>query len=330
MTTIEQPLPGPQRTLPTTPPRAPASVRRTTSIDITRPEGLTGPAVAVLAGQDLVTDAAGHTAVVGRYAAALPIDPHTGSLLGIEGDPDAADLADLVGAALRSGFGRRLASTLADEAEARSLRWSLFEDLAAAFLVSGYAPLRAGLLAGDESLKQERAARQADICVGWAQGGPVHVALADRGHTAVPTGPDAPPLEQADPAGWHPLAPLGHGTVRRRRQLDVARAPGGEGLLVQSHFRDSYAGDEPEMVMHEYAVDAVVDGGRITRIDVDPRVLPWQACPGAVASAGRVVGVALDDLPRVARTQLVGATTCTHLTSTIRLLADVRALAPLA
>ena len=54
---------------------------------------------------------------------------------------------------------------------------------------------------------------------------------------------------------------------------------------MQSHFRDSYAGDEPEMVMHEYAVEAVVDDDRIRRIEVDPRVLPWEACPGAVASA---------------------------------------------
>jgi hypothetical protein len=108
------------------------------------------------------------------------------------------------------------------------------------------------------------------------------------------------------------------------------RATSADSLRVQSHFRDSYAGDEPEMVMHEYAVEAAVDDDRIGRIEVDPRVLPWEACPGAVASAQGVVGVALDDLARVARTELVGVSTCTHLTSTIRSLADVQALARLA
>jgi Protein of unknown function (DUF2889) len=265
MTTTQQPRHGPQRAAPSTPPRAPASVRRTTSIDVTRPDGLTGRVVAVVAGQDL-----------------------------------------------------------------RSLRYSLLEDLAGAFLVSGYARLRAGLLVGDPATGKERARHQADICVGWADGGPVHRALAERGHTAVPTGPDAPPLERDDPSGWHPLAPLGHGTVRRRRRLDVVRGPTGSGLRAQSHFRDSYAGDGPEMVMHEYAVDAVIDDDRIADIQVDPRVLPWQACPGAVASAQRVVGVPLDELARHARTELVGVSTCTHLTSTIRCLADVRALARLA
>ena len=195
--------------------------------------------------------------------------------------------------------------------------------------MSGYAPLRAGLLVGDPATAKERARHQADICIGWADGGPVHGAMAERGQSAVPTGPAAPPLERDDPAGWHPLAPLGHGTVRRRRRLDVARGPAGSGLRAQSHFRDSYAGDEPEMVMHEYEVVAMIGDDRIAGVEVDPRVLPWEACPGAVASAQQVVGVPLDDLARHARTELVGVSTCTHLTSTIRCLADVRALARL-
>ena len=340
-TTTRQPRPGPQRALPTTPPRPPGSVRRTTSIDITRPQGLTGPAVAVLVGQDLATDRGGRGSVVGRWAVDVPLDPMSGAVLafevpgGVEGAGERrahggagglGDLGDLVGATLRSGFGRRLARALAGDAERRTLRWSLLEDLAGAFLVSGYAPLRAGLLAGDARAARRRAPLQADICAGWAAGGPVHAALAEQGHTAVPRGPAAPPIERSDPGGWHPLRPLGDGTVRRRRQLDVRRAPGGDEVLVQAHFRDSYAGEEPEMVMHEYAVDAVIAGRRITRIEVDPLVLPWQACPRAVASAQRVVGVAVGDLAGVARTGLVGVTTCTHLTSTIRSLADVAAL----
>lgn len=332
MTTMQQPRPGPQRAMPTTPPRPPASVRRTTSIDITRPDGLIGRLVAVLAGQDVATDPDGRASVLRRFAVDVPVDPHTGSVLAFDGDEGGgalADLADLVGTSLRSGFGRRVASTLPDEVESRSLRYSVLEDLAAAFLVAGYAPLRAGLFAGNDAASKARAPRQADICVGWAAGGPIHRALAEQGHTAVPTGPPAPALEATDPAGWHSLDPLGPGTVRRRRQLDVARAPAGDGLRVQSHFRDSYSGDEPEMVMHEYAVDATVADGRITGIEVDPRVLPWEACPGAVASAQGVVGVALDDLAGVARTELVGVSTCTHLTSTLRSLADVQALARL-
>jgi hypothetical protein len=312
-------------------------MRRTTTIDVTRPDGIAGRVVAVLAGQDLVTGAGGRPSVTHRWRVDVPVDPLTGEVLGFDGaDGDAGDagddLAGLVGASLRAGFGRRLASALPGEAQDRSLRYSLLEDLAGAFLVSGYAPLRAGLLGnllgGDVEVAKGRAALQADICVGWAGGGPVHRALAEHGHTAVPTGPPAPAIERADPAGWHPLAPLDHETVRRRRLIDVRRDPAAGGLVVHTHFRDSHAGEDHEMVMHEYTVDAVIRDDTIASIDVDARVLPWAACPGAVPSARRVAGVALDDLARAARTELVGPSTCTHLTSSTRSLADVRALVP--
>ena len=45
-----------------------------------------------------------------------------------------------------------------------------------------------------------------------------------------------------------------------------------------------------------------------------------------MASGQRVVGVALTDLPRMVRADLVGTTTCTHLNSTLRALADAQAL----
>ena len=316
-------------------------MRRTTSIDVTWPDGLTGGAVIVLAGQDLLTDAGGRSTVRDRWTALVSVDPGSGEVLGFDadrhgngtagdrvGDPGIADLADLVGASLRSGFGRRLASVLSEESESRSLRHSLLEDLAGAFLVSGYAPLRAGLFAADAEAARQLAPLQADICAGWATGGPVHRSLADGGRTAVPVGPPAPAIERADPSGWHPLRPLGHGTVRRRRLLDVTPAPDGRQVRVHSHFRDSYTGEVPEMVLHEYTVAALVVDGSITDVEVDPRVLPWAACPRAVASAGQVEGVAVAELARVARKELVGVATCTHLTSTIRLLADVRALTP--
>jgi hypothetical protein len=82
--------------------------------------------------------------------------------------------------------------------------------------------------------------------------------------------------------------------------------------------------------MHEYLVDADVDGdGRLVRVVVDPRVLPWRECPGAVASAQRLVGAAVAEIPPRVRSDLVGPGTCTHLSSTLRCLADVEALAGL-
>jgi hypothetical protein len=152
--------------------------------------------------------------------------------------------------------------------------------------------------------------------------------MREHGHNPVPIGPAAPPLEPDGALDWHALGPLRHPTVRRRRRLDVlAPEPNGQ-FGVQEHFRDSYAAADGETVMHEYLVDAIVDqAGRIVSVDVDPRVLPWHECPGATPGAQRLVGAALSDIPARVRADFAGATTCTHLNSTLRTLADAGMLA---
>jgi hypothetical protein len=241
------------------------------------------------------------------------------------------DLAGLVGVSVRAGFGRRLAELLPDDGDRRSLLYSALDDLGGAFLVSGYALLRAGLMPASPEQGEQRARVLADVCSGWARGAPLLETLRRTGRSAVPMGPAAPVIDGDDQQGWHAMAPLADGTVRRRRRLDVAPAEAvaeGQRLTVQSHFRDSYAWAEGEMVMHEYVVDAHVDDRhRLSRIDVDPRVLPWRECPAAVPSAHGVVGVAVDAIPARVRAELVGPSTCTHLNSTLRSLADLRALA---
>lgn len=197
-------------------------------------------------------------------------------------------------------------------------------------MVSGYASLRAGVHRVEPDTAGQMAMHQGDICIGWASGGPMHSLLAEHAQIAVPFGPSAPTLDGHD--AWHRPPDLTEGTVRRRRRLDVVRGDGvGGGLLVDSHLRDSYRsvdGDDiEEMVLHEYVVGASVDtDDRLASIDVDPRVLPWSDCPGGAASAARLVGAGLDEVAARARTELVGPTTCTHLTSTLRALADVSAL----
>ena len=322
---LAPPTPGPRRALAANPPAAPGSVRRTTSIDVTRPGGLLGPVVVRLAGRDRAIDAEGCGRVRDEVALTVRVAV-SGVVEGIDGDGPPR-LGELVGAGLRSGFGRRAAATLPDDAARRTLVGSLLDDLPGAYHVSGYALARGGVLP-DGADGPERAALQADVCAGWAVGRPLHDLLAAEGRIAVPSGPPAPALEAADPDGWHELPPLGEGTVRRRRLLEVAPADG-DGLAVRAHFRDSWSGDGREVALHEYSIEAEVDGdGRMSRVEVDPRVLPWDACPAAVASASRMVGVAVADLPARVRADLVGPSTCTHLNSTLRCLADVDALRP--
>lgn len=315
-------------------PRRPASARRTTTIDSTWPDGLRGETVMTLGARDIVTGGGddGGLRTIDEASVEVRVDP-AGTVTAVTTITGASDvgplgqLARLVGANVRSGFGVLVMDVLADQLSRRGLVASLMEDLSGAFLVSGFVPLRAGLFGLDPDTARSLAALQGEVCTGWATGGPLHRVLAEEGRFAVPVGPAAPPLDRDDPAGWHGLPSLPPDHHRRARLLDLVRGEGST-LLLRSHFRDSARTDGPEEVLHEYAVEAEVGADdRIARVDVDPRVLPWQACPGAVASGQRVVGVALDELPRMIRAELVGTSTCTHLNSSLRALADARSLA---
>ncbi len=329
-----RPPAGPHRPLPDTPAQAPRSTRRTTTTDTLRPDGPRGLATAVvLRGQDRRLGPDGDLVEEHNVDLRLALDPLTAEITAIEGDPDeVAGLEALVGVSVRGGFGRVVATVLGDELALRTLRASMLEDLPGAVLVSGYAPLRAGAIRVSAGGGRDMAAHQGDICIGWAAGGEMHTVLTDHDNVAVPMGPPAPDL--AGEGDWHDDPPLTVGTVRRRRRLDVGPSPDGSGwLLTESHLRDTYRsvdGDEvEEMVLHEYVVRSLVGvDGRFLAVEVDPRTLPWRECVGGASSAQALVGVSLDEVAARARTELVGPTTCTHLTSTLRSLADVHALIP--
>ena len=94
-------------------------------------------------------------------------------------------------------------------------------------------------------------------------------------------------------------------------------------------FRDTYVrSDGVETIVHEYTLDATVDAatGVIVESRATPRVLPWQECPGAVASAERIAGMTLRELHFRVRQELFGTSTCTHLNDLLRSVADADAL----
>jgi len=145
----------------------------------------------------------------------------------------------------------------------------------------------------------------------------------------VVTGPEAPDLDHGDdPDAWHPMAPLPVHGMRRRRRIDVfEEAPGRIG--IDAMFRDTYVrADGVETIIHEYTLDAAVDAdtGVIVESRATPRVLPWQECPGAVASAERITGMTLGELHFRVRQELFGTSTCTHLNDLLRSVADAEAL----
>src|SRR4051812_13312344 len=106
----ERPVAGPHHPLPATPPQAPGSARRTTTIDVVRPEGPGGPAESVeLRGRDRRLDADGQVQDEVELTLLLTLSRDAGAVTDIAGGPPEclAGLDWLVGDLLRAGFGRR-------------------------------------------------------------------------------------------------------------------------------------------------------------------------------------------------------------------------------
>ena len=326
---------GPSDPALTTPARQPGSVRRTSSIDTSRPDGLRSDLVVAARARDLRTAPDGTAVVESEAVLRARIDGATHRLVSLETTPEVPALSALLGVLVGPGFRRRVDEAVPEEREAGTLLYLLLDDLPGAVLVSGYALQRAGAFnelppEQVKGMSTEFLSRD-DLCAGWAHDATMMVSVRATGDIPVPIGPPAPVLEPDDDSwSWHAMPSMTAHGMRRRRRLDVLppSAPGGEHRL-DVHFRDSHVDEKgTESVVHEYSVIGTVDGpaGRVVDVAAQAHVLPWMECPGAVGSAHRLAGMPLSELRPWVRRELTGVSTCTHLNDTLRSLADVAVL----
>ena len=335
---------GPMDPVRTTPGRPPGSIRRTSSIDTARPDGLRGDLIVTARARDLLTTLDGTATVVAEAQLDARIHRATRALLSLDTVPGLVPLERLIGAGVGPGFRARMAEAAPDELAGGTLLHLLLDDLPGATLVSGYAMQRGGALEEARPAPTMAPTTEApptvaspapwagdDLCAGWAHDATMMVTIRTKGVIPLAIGPPAPALEsEEDLWAWHDMPPLGPHAMRRRRRLDVVLPTGPQrAYRLDVHFRDSHMDEDgQESVLHEYAVSGGVDGsaGRVTEMSAEARVLPWVECPGAVASAGRLVGMPLADLRTWVRREMTGASTCTHLNDTLRSLGDVTGL----
>ncbi|HKV22311.1 MAG TPA: DUF2889 domain-containing protein [Mycobacterium sp.] len=309
---------GPQRPVLTWPTVAPGSLRRTSTIDTHPDKGQT--ADVDLRARDAVALRNGGFDVLDEVAVRGHLTER--AIDRITADPPDERLANLLGVRVGPGFRSTIAALLPDEVARAGLLNLLLDDWVGASLVSGYALQHAALTIGiEEKLPKGTADHMAGICAGFAEDASL-VPYARRNGT-IPSvhGPVAPPL---DVAGIHAAEPLRPHGMRRFRRLDLSP----EGTF-DAHFRDSHVdGDGVETIVHEYTVNGSVDASSrtIASVDATVRVLPWQECPGAIASAVRIQGMALSEMRDRVRGEFVGTSTCTHLNDTLRAIADLDAL----
>jgi hypothetical protein len=341
---------GPMDPVARTPVRPAGSVRRTSSIDTARPEGLSGPMVITARARDLLTGDDGSATELAGTELVVRLDGASRQILSLDVEPAVNGLDDLVGTAVGPGFRGRMVQVVPGERDQGTLLHLLLDDLPGAALVSGYALQRDGFLdgvrikpsgesppartegKGEGRGKGKTRSMPGDICAGWASDATLMVTIRSRGVIPVALGPPAPVLESPrDPWSWHAMEPLPPQATRRRRRLDLIPPSGRDTAhRVDIHFRDSYMDpDGAESVVHEYSVHGTVDirAGLVVEMGAVAQVLPWMECPGALASAGRLAGVPFADLRDRVRREWTGASTCTHLNDTLRSLGDVPALA---
>ena len=312
---------GPRDPMTGTPPRQPGSVRRTTSIDQRRGES-GAPQEIVATGRDLLTRQDGTTEVIDAVTLRATVDS-MGTVTELEVDPPVSGIDALVGGHVSQGLRRRVDEALPDERERATLLHQLLDDFPMAALLSSYGSTRE---TEDWNIPKETAAGMADLCAGWAAEGTMLDALDRTGIFPIPLGPPAPDLlSDDDPLAWHDLEPMALRSIRRRRRLDLIP---GEPLTMDVHFRDSHLGaDGLEDVLHEYSLAVDLDADlTVLRSEATVRVLPWPECPGAIASAGRVVGQPVTALRRLVTSELKGTSTCTHLNDVLRSVAGASAL----
>jgi hypothetical protein len=328
-TRVLHPKRGPHHPHTNTPARRPNSVRRTTTHTVYHPDGLIGPATIEGRGRDLWTGAAGEAHVVAEAAVDADIDfVRTRAVTALTVEPD-LDVTGLLGVRVTGGFRRALEAALPDEDQSSSLRFQLLDEMALTGILTGYPISAAGIHPPRGTVDL---GRQTDGCAGWVAGGTILLENEVLDHVPLVTGPAiSNPLESVDdPLGWHPHGDVEPHGMQRRRRIDVWQPEPGGPIEVEDFFRDSHKSEAGlETVVHEYVVRAEVDAdsGLVLSCRAEVGVLPWMECPGALASAGRVVGLPAAGLRQHVKENFVGTSTCTHLNDALRALAAVPFLA---
>lgn len=327
-------LPPPPRSTANPAPARPAdSVRRTSSIDVSWPEGDQGERLFVGRVRDYRTPPGGGAGTVleeGEFRAMLAQDK---TITSITATPPLPGIDQLVG--VRGGNHLRLfIKERMPELIARGAPIYLaLDDISGTALVSAFAwsqwhenwaeRLRASMKPEEfERLMADRV----NICWGLQEGNsgvspdgpPRNVAEADAGELRNP----------ADPRGWHELPETDGPGFRRARRIDVTLDAGV--LRVASSFQDSAKRrDGGRVAIHEYNLSLTADPEtlEILTLVAEPRILPFSECPGAVHNIRRLIGSRISDIRDEVLAQLRGPEGCTHLNDALRALAEVPKLA---
>ncbi|MEZ5743618.1 MAG: DUF2889 domain-containing protein [Sphingomonadaceae bacterium] len=327
-------LPRPPReTANPSPPRPASSVRRTSSIDVCWPDGVTGNRKFIGTARDYRTDASGEVGeTLGEARFEARIDDEK-QILSISANPAPPQIGELVGQRAGNHLRMMLRETMPELLERGDPLYLPLDDLSGTALVSAFGFSQWDPEYGKkfrERLSDEQfmalMEQRTNVCWGLAEGN----SGLDPHDVDDVAGADAGELRNAaDPEGWHDLPDEDGPGFRRARRIDVWRE--GDGLLrVHSSFQDSAKRrDQGRCAIHEYDLDLTIDEAsrEILSLTATPRILPFPECPGAIHNAQRMVGKPIDAIRDEVLAHLRKTEGCTHLNDALRALAEVPKLA---
>lgn len=355
--------PPPTNPQGTAPLRRPGSVRRTSSIDMTWPEGRLGPMQMFARARDLLTPADGSAP---RVLAQDEVEATLGwdrAIQKISSKPSRDDIQKLIG---EKGGGKLrgvLEQVLPAEKHNATPLYLLLDDISGASLIGGWAwsrwmtdwlgrgepgdgvpPANPVAVAVAEQARAALAAATAaaaatgeasrpmprnmeNICTGFQSGS--SALNTDGTSSAQQSATKVGPLPNPDDAlSWHDLPVFEGVWMRRARRIDVWLE---DGIIhIESMFQDSASLPEGgRAAVHEYRLKGTGDlaTGKLLSVEADPRILPYRECPLAAKNIHRMIGQDLDDFRTLVLEELRRQLGCTHLNDALRALAEAPALA---
>jgi hypothetical protein len=308
--------------------RRPGSVRRTSSILMTWPDGIFSGLQLTGRCRDLLTPVEGEPEVLASHdmLARAGMDR---TIQSVQSWPDVPNLHQLEGARAGGALRRSLGEVVPELRAAGAPLYLLLDDLAGASLIAGFVwGLWRDQLPELTDLKGKIPMRSMQgICSGFRPG--ASSLNADGTMSGITHQIQVvPPLADVDdPWSWHELSVPPPMAMRRARRVDVWRD--GDRLCIDAMFRDSaWEPDGVEIAVHEYRLDATSDlGGTLTSVTAEARILPFDECPMAATNVDRMVGVSLADFRIEVLERIQDTDCCTHLNDALRSLAEVPVLA---
>ncbi|MDR7156478.1 hypothetical protein J2W40_003322 [Sphingobium xenophagum] len=311
--------------------RRAGSIRRTTSIDSTWPDGAAAAWLMEARARDVIAPIRSGTAVVIAEAGyMMRISPRR-EILELSAWPEDARIAQLIGVRAGGESRSKISSILGELAGAPL--YQILDDFAGSSLVARWIwsqwkdDWQAFRKETEIDKSHGRNGEMLDVCTGFAKGSTAlnEIDMSGRNFSDAPHVGGLPNPD--DPNSWHKMAEQQGPAMRRARRIDAWRD--GNLIIVDAFFQDS--GTSPaggRRGVHEYRVHAEIDGATYTMLSLQalPMILPFAECPGASVKAGRVVGRNVAEFRNVVLDVLPGTLGCTHLNDVLRSLADVPAM----